>query len=56
MNKLIEKIHKCKNIADLDELRIEVVNFFNQCNDIEAMKKVHAEFRKAKNKVKRHKK
>lgn len=54
MNEIINKIQSCETRAELDLMRLEIIEFINQSNSVEVAQIVQSAFIKQKNKLRRH--
>lgn len=54
MTEIINKIQSCETRAELDLMRLEIIKFISQANDVEVAQMVQSAFIKQKNKLRRH--
>ncbi len=54
MTEIINKIKTCETRAGLDLMRLEIVEFISESNDVDVARMVQSAFIKQKNKLRRH--
>ena len=53
MEEFIGEIRNCQNMEDLNAIRLDIIEFIEECQDTKLAKKLQREFIKQKNKLKR---